>query len=353
MSMRIALPSQNYPQPADAQRFWRETLERTRQLPGVTGAALLSGLPPQRPINANDTYIEGLVAKPNGPFHNVDYWNTASPGTFELLGIQLLRGRLFDGRDGEGAPPVLVVNERFEQTFYPGASALGRRVKPGGNPRDNSPWFTIVGVVKDVKNRGLDQPAGTELFFSLPQAGALRGATLLVRTAAPDPWTTLAPVRSVIRGIDAALPLAQVRPLEDAISASRARPRFLAVLLGLFALIALGLAATGIFSVMSYAVAQRTSEFGVRMALGATTGQVLGLVLRQGGRLISAGVLAGLVGGWLLARVLRGTVSGLGELSWPPLAATVLLLGAVTLAACWTPARRATRVDPSTALRVE
>lgn len=353
MSMRIALPQQNYPQPADTRRFWRDALTRIRALPGVTGAALLAGLPPQRAINANDTFIEGLVAKPEGPFHNVDYWNVASPGTFELLGMPLLRGRLFDDRDGDGAPLVLVVNETFEKTFYPGQSAIGRRVKPGGSPNDpKDPWFTIVGVVRDMKNQGLDRRAGTELFFTVAQSNFTRGAAVLVKTTG-DPWSTVAPVRSAIQAIDGTLPLSQVRPLEEAISASRARPRFLAALLALFALVALGLAATGIFSVMSYMVAQRTSEFGLRMALGASAGQVLSLVFQQGGRLVLAGVVAGVAGGWALSRWIRGAVTGLSELHWEPIALTVLLLVAVTMAACFAPARRATRVDPAVALRVE
>jgi putative ABC transport system permease protein len=352
MSMRVSLPQQNYPQGAEVKRFWREALERIARLPGVTGVSVMSGLPPQRPINANDTFIEGLVPKPGGPIHNVDYWNVASPGLFEMLGVQLLEGRLLDSRDGDGAPPVLVVNQTFARTFYGNESAIGRRVKPGGNPKDASPWVTIVGVVKDIKNAGLDRPAGTELFFSLPQAPNQRGGVLLVKTSG-DPWSALAPVRRQIHEIDAALPLSQVRPLEDAISRAQARPRFIAMLLGLFALVALGLAATGIFSVMTYAVAQRTSEFGVRLALGAQTSEVLGLVLGQGMKLVAAGVVVGGAGGWALSQALRGTISGLGEFHWAPLAATLAVLVVVTAMACLAPARRATRVDPVIALRGE
>ncbi|MBL8209335.1 MAG: ABC transporter permease [Bryobacterales bacterium] len=353
LSMRISLPQQNYAKPPDVQRFWRETLERTSRLPGVTNVAIMGGLPPLRPINANDTYIEGLVQKPGGPMHNVDYWNVASPALFETLGVQLVKGRLFDARDTEGAPPTLIVNETFERTFYPGDSAIGRRVKPNGGPKDDTPWFTLVGVVRDIKNQGLDQRAGTELFFPAAQAGAnLRSAALLVKGTG-DPWRHLGPVRDTIRGLDAALPLAQVRPLEEAISTSRARPRFLAMLLSLFAAVALGLAAIGIFSVMMYAVAQRTNEFGVRMALGAAGKEVLGLVLKEGMRLVAAGIVIGGAGGWALLRVLRGTVPGLAEVSIAPLLATVVLLILVMLAACLTPARRATRVDPSTALRAD
>lgn len=351
MSMRISLPQQSYPQPADVRRFWRDTLDRVGRLPGVTGVSVVSGLPPQRPINANDTFIEGLVPKPGGPIHNVDYWNGASAGMFEMLGVPLVEGRYLETRDGEGASLALVVNETFARTFYGKDSAIGKRVRP--EIRESAPWYTIVGVVKDVKNQGLDRPAGTELFFSLPQAPGARAGTLLVKTASGDPWSVLAPVRQAVREIDPALPLAQVRPLEDALSAARVRPRFLAFLLTLFALVALGLAATGIFSVMMYAVAQRTNEFGVRMALGAEAAQVVGLVLGQGMKLVLAGIALGGAAGWALARALRGTIAGLGEFHWAPLAAAVLVLAGVTLVACWAPARRATRVDPVTALRCE
>ncbi len=354
MSMRVALPQQNYPQPADARRFWRDALERIARLPGVTGVSVLAGLPPQRPIDANDTFIEGLIPKPGGPIHNVDYWNVAAPGLFEMLGVPLAEGRLFDSRDGDGSPPVLIVNQAFARTFYGGESAIGKRVKPGGRPTSSDPWYTIVGVIKDIKNQGLDRPAGTELFFALSQGEyQQRNATLLVKTVAADPWTVLAPARRQIREIDAGLPLAQVRPLTDVISTARAQPRFLALLLGLFSLVALGLAATGIFSVMSYAVAQRANEFGVRMALGAQTSQVLRLVLNQGMKLVGAGIVLGGAAGWALSRALSGSIAGLGQLHWAPLAFTVLLLVMVTLVACLAPARRATRVDPVIALRGE
>ncbi len=311
-------------------------------------------MPPQRPINANDTFIEGLIPKPGGPIHNVDYWNVAAPGLFEMLGVPLVEGRLFDSRDGDGSPPVLIVNQTFARTFYGGASAIGKRVKPGGGPTSSDPWYTIVGVIKDIKNQGLDRPAGSELFFALSQGGyQQRSATLLVKTAAADPWTVLAPVRRQIREIDAGLPLSQVRPLTDVISTARAQPRFIALLLGLFAIVALGLAATGIFSVMSYAVAQRANEFGVRMALGAQTSQVLSLVLNQGMKLVVAGIVLGAAAGWALSRALSGSIAGLGEFHWLPLVITALLLVLVTLAACLAPARRATRVDPVIALRGE
>jgi len=354
LSMRIILPSQVYKSDAEVQHVWSEVRDRVSRIPGVESVSLLGGLMPLRPVNANDTYIEGLVPKPGGPIHNVDYWNAAVPGYFQMMGIPLVEGRYLEERDGAGAPRVLVVNETFASTFYGKGSAIGRRVKPGGSPDDpKDPWFTIVGVVKDVKNQGLDRPAGTELYFSLAQTGNnTRGATLLIKGKG-DPWQWVSPARQAIRSIDAQLPLAQVRPLEEAISAARARPRFLALLLGLFAGLALGLAALGIFSVMSYTVAQRTNEFGVRMALGAGGLDVLRLVLKQAMVLVVAGMLAGAAGSLGLTRLLKGAVAGLGEMRPGAWAGAAVLLLIVTLAACLGPARRATRVDPSVALRYE
>jgi putative ABC transport system permease protein len=328
--------------------------ERLSRIPGVQGVALVAGLPPQRPINANDTYIEGLVPTPGGPIHNVDYWNAVSPGYFELAGVPLVAGRSVEERDGAGAPPVLVVNETFARTFYGSQSALGRRVKPGGGPNNQDvPWFTIVGVVKDVKNQGLDRAAGTELYFSHAQLGNRNRSMGVLLKGSGDPWDLVRPARHEIRQIDNSLPISQVRPLEDAISQARAQPRFLALLLGLFALVAMGLAALGIFSVMSYTVAQRTNEFGVRMALGADGRDVLRLVLSQGLRVICLGLLLGGACAAALARLMQGVVFGVGEFRLIPCLATTALLLLVTLLACYGPARRATKVDPMVALRYE
>jgi putative ABC transport system permease protein len=314
----------------------------------------VASLPPLRPINANDTYIEGLAPREGGPAHNVDYWNAVSPGYFDLLGVRLLEGRLLTASDGDGAPPVLVVNRAFARHFYEGKSAVGRRVKPGGRPQDNAiPWFTIVGVVEDVKNAGLDKPAGPELYFPIAQVqNQYRSAALLVKGDG-DPWQFARPLRAALNEIDATLPLAQVRPLESAIQTARARPRFLALLLGTFAAVALLLAALGIFSVMSYAVAQRTNEFGIRMALGAAAGNVQGLVLKQGMLLVVSGMAAGGAGAFALQRSLKGLVFGIGDVRPAAWIAAGFVLLAVTWAACYGPARRATRVDPSTALRYE
>lgn len=348
LSLRLVLTSARYG-PDAVPRFWNDLQERAARLPGAQAATVLAGLPPLRQLDANDVEIEGYVRKPGGPASNVDYYQAIQPGGFEMLGIRLLEGRTFTPSDGPGAPPVLVVNETFARTFFPGSSPLGRKL----NPDMGGPAFTIVGVVADVRNAGFDKPPGTEIFFSLPQTrGNFRAAYLLVRGPG-GPWLWLRPVRALVREIDPALPLSQVRPLDEAIGVARAQPRFLALLLALFAALAVGLAALGIFSVMSYAVAQRTNEFGVRMALGATASDIFRQVLRGVAALVLAGILLGGAGALFLNRVLKGLVFGIGDLS--PLAwiAGPLFLLLVATAACLAPARRATRVDPNLALRYE
>lgn len=354
MSMRVSLPGSSYNSPEKVLGFWNSLRQGLAAIPGVQASALVAGLPPERPLNANDTFIEGLVPKPGGPINNVDYWNAVSPGYFQVLGMKLKEGRYIEERDGAGAPLVMVVNETFARTFYEGKSALGRRVRPPLGPRGSPElWFTIVGVVQDAKNAGLEAPVGTELYFSHAQTqGRFTSSAILVKGPG-DPWNWVKPVREVVRGLDPTLPLAQARPLEEVIALSRARPRFLAILLALFAAVALGLAALGIFSVMSYAVAQRTNEFGVRMAMGAGAGDVLRLVLGRGLALIAAGTLLGGAGAFALNRLLRGAMTGIGEFHWLPWAGMSLLLALVTLLACYGPARRATKVDPMVALRYE
>jgi putative ABC transport system permease protein len=302
-----------------------------------------------RPLDANDTQIEGFVPRPGGPFQNIDFYQTVGDRYFETLGIRLLEGRVFDQRDGEDAPPAMIVNETMARTFYPGQSAIGRRIRRG----PNDPWRTIVGVVADVKNAGVDRPAGTEIYFPFRQNGrGSQGGTIVVRSAG-DPRGLAAAVRRKIVSLDRALPVASIRTMEDVLSAARARPRFLTLLLGLFSAIALVLAATGTYGVMSYIVAQRTSEIGIRMAIGARQSDILEMVLRQGAMLGLAGVVLGTLGALGLSRYVRGRVFGIETPDPGTFLATAGLLMVIILLACYIPARRAMRVDPLDALRYE
>lgn len=251
MTMRVALSREIYSKPADILAFWAKLEQRAHTLPGVVDAALVAGLPPVRPINANDTEIEGFVRRQGGPLQNIDYWNGATPGYFSTLGIQLMEGRLFNASDGADSQPVVVINESFARIYYPGQSAVGKRIRPGFS----GPWRTIVGVVADVRNAGLDKPAGTELYFPMAQTdGNYRGAYLIARTQG-DPNQLVSALRAAIRELDPALPVSNVMAMSEVMAEAQARPRFLALLIALFSGVALGLAALGIYSVMAYSVA--------------------------------------------------------------------------------------------------
>jgi len=248
-----------------------------------------------------------------------------------------------------------VVNEPFVKTFYPDGRAVGKRVQPGGGPK--TPWFTIIGVAKDVKQGGVDSKTGTELYIDLDQMPlyigfAPRALNVVVRSTLP--LAGLAPiVRREVGGMDPSLPIIGLRTMDDVFADSVSRQHFLATLLGVFATVALALAAIGTYGVLAYSVAERTREFGIRMALGGTERRVLSLVLRQGVTLSIVGVIVGLGGAAVVTRLASTLLFGITPTD--PLTyiavSTVMLL--VAVAACLVPARRATRVDPLVALRAD
>ncbi len=348
VTMSVSLPRSTYSDPARRAAFWRSLDAKLQTLPGAASAGIVGGLPPIRPINANDTQFEGFKQVPGGPIQSVDYWNAATPGYFSTLGIQLLEGRFFTENDVDGAPPVLIVNQALARVFYPGESPIGKRIRPGFD----GPWMTVVGVAANVRNAGVDKPAATELYFPFHQTTIALGATVVARTAGGSPGLVNT-IRAAVREIDPTLPVSNIRLMEDVISRAQARPRFLTLLIALFSAVALALAALGVYSVMAYSVTQRTSEFGIRMAMGAEGRHVLRLVLRQAVLLAVAGIFAGAAGAAALVRVVRGAVYGIDGLQPFPFLVMALLLAAVTLAACLGPALRATRVDPLVALRYE
>ena len=348
LTVRVNLPATTYPQAANQSRFWQAIQEKIGAIPGVVSATAMGGLPPERPINANDTEIEKFVPVPGGPGNNIDYYQIAGDHFFETMGIRLLDGRLFDARDVDGAAPTIIVNQTMARTYYGNESAIGHRIRPGFH----DPWRTIVGVVEDVKNAALDKPAGTEIFLPERQGIPVRAIYLAVRTAG-DPHSLIGAVRAAVREIDPSLPVAQVRTMDEVLAGARSRPRFLTALLGLFSFTALLLAAVGLYGVISYSVTRRMAEFGIRMAMGAKSTDVLSLVLLQGLKLAAAGVAAGALGAWALTRFIRGLLYGVNSFDPITFCAMALLLGAVTVAACIIPARRATKVDPLIALRYE
>ncbi len=350
LTMNMTLPSAVYPKPERALQFWTDLQRRVSTLPGVVSATTMMGLPPQRPAVSNTTPVEGYLSAAGRNSLEIDFFQAAGPRFFETMGVHLLEGRVFDERDASGAARVAIVNQTLARTLWSHESALGHRLAPQGPPA----WHTIVGVVADVKNAGVDQPTGTELFLPYQQAYSygLRSGYLAVRTR-PEPASLTAAVRKEVRALDPSLPISKVRELDDVIAGVESQPRLLTMLLTTFAAVALALASIGIYGVISYSVAQRTNEFGIRIAMGAGSMQVLRIVMRQGIVMGLSGLALGAAGAFWLTRFLTGVLFGISSVDPWTFAAMVGLLGAVTLTACYVPARRATKVDPIIALRWE
>ena len=297
----------------------------------------------------NDTDIEGFVKTEGGPIENVDFYQVVSKDYFATMGIRLMDGRLFDERDVQDAPLVAIINKTMALTFWPHQNPIGRRVRPGKD------WFTVIGVVDDVKNAGLDRPAGTELYLPYRQTSefGLPSMYVVLRAVKGDPQSLVGAVRGQLNQIDPSLPLADVRLMDDVLSRAEARPRFLTLLLSLFSVVALAIATVGIYGVVSYSVARRTKEFGLRMVLGAQSRDVLGLVMMQGAGMIAAGAGLGLVLALFLTRLMASLLFGIAPTDLATFASVTAILFAVALMACYVPARRATRVDPIQTLRYE
>ena len=354
LTFRIFLPAARYPENSDQVAFMTRALERLRGLPGVVAAAAMSGQPPRRDVNANDTEFEGYTPTPDGPPANTDYWQFVTSDYFETMRIPLIAGRVFGPQDGPDAGPVVIVNETLARLYYPDTDPIGRRLRP---PYNDNPWFTIVGVVGDVKQGGLEASTGTELYFHYPQAagtplGVPFQMNIVLRTT-PDPSSLMPAVRRAMTELDATLPLAQMGTMDRVLHASIARPRFLTMLLGIFATIALLLAAVGTYGVMSYSVAERRREIGIRMALGARASGVLVMVLAQGVVVAAIGLALGTAGAYGLSRTLGSLLYGVTPRDLLTFLTAPLVLGAVAVVACWIPAWRATRVDPARVLRQE
>ena len=351
----INLPQAAYPKPEARVQFFTRLLERLRGTAGVQSVAALAGLPPKRQVDANDTDIDGYTAPADGqgPFENVDYYQAVTVGSLEALGVPVVEGRSFDPTDEAGGPVVLI-NQTMARTFWKDKSPIGGRVRPGG---PNTPWMTIVGVVRDVKQGGLDAKTGTELFFNLEQLPRVAGFSyfqmnVVMRTSLPVASIS-SQVQQAVASMDPSLPVINLQTMDDVFIDSTARPRFLAQLLGGFALLALILAAVGTYGILSYLVTERRREIGIRMALGANRGSVLGMVMGQGMLLAIAGVIIGVLGALGVNRVMTTLLFGVEPTDPVTIAAVVGAIGGVALLACYVPARRATLVDPMLVLRNE
>jgi putative ABC transport system permease protein len=345
--MTLSLPQTLFAGPAEVRGFYTRLLDRVRTLPGVESAATATGILQPLLANSGIYTIEGKPAPPPG--QQIEYpVETVSPGFFETLKIQLAAGRFFTSQDDSTAPPVAIVNETFAKMSWPGQDPIGRRIRPGGDS-STAPWITIVGVIKDVRRADLRRAVRPEIYGSGLQR-VPRTQMLIVRTA-NDPSQILPVIRREVQSMNPMLPLFATGTLGEELSETLSQPRFRAVLLAGFAIIAMLLASIGIYGVTAHAVSQRTQEVGVRMALGAQRSDVLLLMLRQHLRPALVGVALGIAGAFALGRFIQSMVYGVGATDPITFVVMGVALLSVAFAACLLPARRATRVDALVALR--
>jgi predicted permease len=352
LTARLALPDERYREDADVRAFASRLLPAIDSLPGVEAAALTSFLPFGGDSNASVISIEGRTLAP-GEKPPVPHFSSVDPRYFRALGIPLLRGRSFDQGDGAEATPVAVVDRDLAERYWPGEDPIGRRILRGlpEEPND-SPWYTVVGVVGAIKTAGLAEPdtVGT-VYFSAQQLPA-RGLALVVKGAIPEE-RLVAAVRGEVLRIDPELPLFDVKSMGTRVAESLADRRAPTVLLAVFAAVALLLSAIGVYGVLAYAVRERTREIGIRVALGARREQVLRQVLGHGARIVLVGLAVGLAFAVAVTRAMASQLYGIGPTDPRVFTAVALTLAAAALAACLVPSLRATRVDPNHALRYE
>ncbi|MGH9940804.1 MAG: ABC transporter permease [Pyrinomonadaceae bacterium] len=348
LSLTLPISGKKYPQPEDQARFFQQVMRRTSEVAGVEAVGVTSQLPLGGSEIIYDFNIEGRPSAAPGSEPSAGY-TIASPGYFSTLNIPLRRGRTFTEQDGGKAPPVVVVNEAFARRFFGTEDPIGKRLIPLDREQ---PTRQIVGVVGDVRHQSLSAEAYPDMYVSYLQDPRVT-LDLVVRTATADPNGVAPAVRGAIREINRDQLIWQTQTMSGLVASNVAPRRFNMLLLGVFAGVALVLAAIGIFGVMNYTVAQRTHEIGIRLALGAQTGDVLRMVIGQGMALVLLGVGVGLAGAFAVTRVLASLLYGVSTTDPVIFASVSLVFTAVALLANYLPARRATKVDPLIALRYE
>ena len=344
--LRLALPEKKYEKPEQQNAFAEALLARLRALPGVQAVGLTHALP-----LIGDWVlgfkIEGRPEVLPSDMPNTNYYSV-SPDFFRAMGIRLMRGRLFTPQDDAHAPRVAVINETLARQFFPNENPIGKRILVTNGP---DAWRQIVGIVADTTQYGVDKPTTSQTYEPFAQA-PFDSLNIVLRTTGSS--TALAgALRPAVYAVDKDQPVGTIRPLEEILGDTIAKQRFAMLLLIVFALVALVIAAVGIYGVMAYSVVQRTGEFGIRMALGAQRGDVLRLVLSHAGKLVGVGLLLGLGATLATSRVIGSMLFRTNAHDPLTFVLTTLMLGGVALAACLLPARRATRVNPIEALRNE
>jgi putative ABC transport system permease protein len=354
LTMQLSLPAARYDTPEKVVSFYRQLIERVRSVPGAQSAGVVRSLPLASSIGDYGLDVEGFEETPGN--NAKGDWQIVSDGAFEAMGTRLSRGRWFTGADSTGAQLVAVVNETLARTYWKDPNAVvGGRIRVGNM---KNPWVTVVGIVADERHNGVTGIVKEKFYIPHSQwhvvtgGGLVRSAYIVVRTTG-DPLAIAGAVRNEVRTLDANLPVSNIRPMTAVVSTALATSRLTGFLMGAFAVIALTLAAVGIYGVLAYLVARRTHEIGIRLAMGADRSQVVGLVLKQALALTGSGIAAGLLAAFALSRVMQSLLYQVAPDDPVTFALVPIALVIVALAASAIPAFRATRVSPLVALRSE
>jgi putative ABC transport system permease protein len=353
LTMRLALPEASYESNARVEAFYRELIDRVRRVPGVLAAGAVRSLPLANTIGDWGLDIEGYVETPGN--NAKGDWQVSTDGAFEALGERLIAGRSFTAADRADAAQVAIVNEKMASLYWKDGNPIGRRIRMGSN--GERPWVTVVGVVADLQHNGLGSMVKEKFYrphaqFAQSTGFAIRNMTLVVKTPG-DPMTLVGAIRHEIAAMDSSLPVAAIRPMTDVVDSAGSAPRFTGWLLGLFAALALTLAAIGIYGVLAYLVSQRTREIGIRIAVGAAPSSVLRLIIGRGLRLALQGVVIGLVAAFIGTRVMVALLYQVQPRDPLTFVAVPVVLSLVAMLASVIPALRAMRVDPINALRTD
>ena len=349
LTMVATLPRARYDNEEKALRFYGDALDRLRNSPGIKSVGLTTNLPFSDGGNVDGFIVEGQEPPEGGNITETEQaeMQSVTPGTLQTLGIPLLQGRDFQYSDNRDSLRVAIVDEPLARRYWPKGDAIGERIQTTGDRE----WMTIIGIAGGVKHRSLAEEKRPHIYFAMTQFPAPRAA-FVARTDGP-PEAAISTFRSAIRQVDAEMPLYMVRSMVEIIGQTLATQRLTNILLTAFAILALGLAAVGVYSTMSVYVGSRTKEFGIRLALGAQPGALRRVVMRQGMLLTAVGVLVGVAGAFALTRTIESLLFEVSTTDPIVFTAIPLLLVIVSLIACYTPARRATKVDPLVALRDE
>ena len=350
MTMQVAPTGENYRAPGHFISYWNRVLENVRAVPGVKAAALTASAPMSPGMSVLAFQVAG---RPEVPLHQapIGHFLEVSPGYFTAMGIPLLKGREFSAQDAVENPRTVIINEAMARREFPNADALGQRFSFGPGPDNQPQWLEIVGVVANVRQYRADE-APVPMTYVVHTSSPQRAYSLVLRTDG-DAMALSSSVRAAVQAVDPTLPIARARTLDEVIGASLTQRKFNMTLLVVFAGIALVLAIAGIYGTVAYAVAQRTPEIGIRVALGATRGEVLRLVLVDALKPVIGGLAIGLVVAFALTRALDRLVYGISTTDTLTFVTLPLVLGFIAMIASWLPALRATRVDPVIALRAD